>query len=29
MSEYITEEQAGEFSRTGCAFRKIAERGSH
>lgn len=29
MSEYITKEQASEFSCTGCAFRKIAEKGSH
>ena len=29
MSEYITKEQASEFSCTGCAFRKIAEKSSH
>lgn len=29
MSGYITKEQVGEFSCTGCAFRKIAEKGSY
>lgn len=29
MNEYITKDQASEFSCTGCAFRKIAEKGSH
>lgn len=29
MNEYITKDQTSEFSCTGCAFRKIAEKGSH
>ena len=29
MSGYITKEQVSEFSCTGCAFRKIAEKGSY
>ena len=29
MSEYITKEQDSEYSCTGCALRKIAEKGYH